>query len=138
MARPEIEFRSYSATGLVSEALAGAVSEISRYPIHRVYMDVKTKTAAYTMDPILDRIILGDGTSFVCPVTLPRAASADHVEYVVKAIGDGSNIVTLTTDSADGTLDGTDINAAPITIDVNNSIRVVSDGTNWFRTDIND
>ncbi len=44
--------------------------------------------------------------------------------------------MTLNTDSADGTLDGVDINAAPVTITpVNKSIRVCSDGTNWFRTD---
>jgi hypothetical protein len=38
--------------------IARSIWDISSYPIHRAYQDVKLKTAAYTMDPVLDRIIL--------------------------------------------------------------------------------
>jgi hypothetical protein len=118
------------------DSIIQAIQELSSYQIHRTYRDVKTKTANYTMDPVLDRIILADGTSNTVLITLPSAAEADYTEYVVKAI-DITSAVTVNTVATDGTLDGVDINATPVTLNpVYNSIRVCSDGTNWFRTDV--
>lgn len=136
MARPPVELPEQHPSPGDVHATAQSITELSQYNVGRAFMDTKTKTADYTMDTELDRIILADGTSNTVAITLPFAADADHVEYVIKAINIAS-AVTLTTDSADGTLDGVDINAAPITITpVNKAIRVCSDGTNWFRTDI--
>jgi len=138
MSRPNVDFPLQYPPADAPDLIARAIQELSSYQIHRAYRDVKTKTANYTIDPVLDRIILADGTSNTVLITLPSAAEADHTEYVIKAINITS-AVTVNTVATDGTLDGVDINAAPITLNpVYNSIRVCSDGTNWFRTDVDE
>ncbi len=135
MARPPVELPEQHPSPGDVHAVAQSIAELSQYNVGRAYMDVKTKTTNYSMDSELDRIILADGTNNTVVITLPLASNADHVEYVIKAVNITS-AVTLTTEAADGTLDGVDINASPVTITpVNKSIRVCSDGTNWFRTD---
>lgn len=126
MSQPEIDFIQRHPGPDNLPAIARAIGELTEYPISRVYMGVKVKTGAYTLDPLRDRIILANGTF---TITLPDAASADHVEYVIVNIGAG----TVTVATVAGNING----SATI---VNNtqykSVRVASDGTNYFRTDI--
>jgi len=109
--------------------MAQSIHELSQYPIHRAYRDVKTKSAAYTLDPELDRVILASGST---TITLPDAANADFVEYTVVKTDAGGTTVTV--DTIAGNING----AASVGITTQyQSITVASDGSNYFRTDIN-
>lgn len=118
--------------------LQRSVSEIASYQMDRVYRDVKTKTASYTMDPVLDRIILADSTAGHVVITLPPTADADYTEYVIKVKALGIYTVKVTADVAGETLDGVDIVATPHDITPQyDSVRLCSDGLDWYRTDVN-
>lgn len=110
--------------------LQRAVAEISKYQWDRVYRDVKTKSAAYTMDAIMDRIILVDTTSGSVTITLPNPSDADHTEYTIVKLVAGN---TLTVDGGDGNINGSATVAATTQYAC---VTVASDGTNYFRTDL--
>jgi len=130
VARPDIEFPERKPAPDDASDMARSIWDISSYPIHRVYKDVKTKTAAYTMDPVLDRIILADATAAGFIVTLPDAAEADYVEYtVVATVVSGGNVTVAT---GGGNING---GAAVVLGTQYHSVKVASDGTNYYRTD---
>lgn len=131
MARPEIDFREQVIGKKDHRGIVRAIHELSIYPIHRAYMDVKTKTADYTIDPLLDRVILVDASGGSVTISLPDAADADTVEYVIVAIVTGNDVVVDTVGSAN--INGS---SSVTTSTQYVSIRVVSDGTNYFRTDV--
>jgi hypothetical protein len=63
-------------------------------------------------------------------VTLPDAAEADHVEYTVVAIDVTSGNVTVATGG--GNING----GATVVLGTQyHSLKVASDGTNYYRTD---
>lgn len=133
MPRPPIEYPEQRPSPEDSGSLARGVYENSRRinETSRAYRDTKTKTANYTMDSISDRIIFADGTNNTVVITLPDAAEADYTEYVVVAI----NITSaVTVDTVSGNINGS---GSAITVTPQYAcIRVASDGTNYFRTDI--
>ncbi len=125
MSRPDVDFPLQYPSPDDPNSIVRSIQELSSHPIHRAYWDVKTKTAAYTMDPVLDRVIIASGTT---TITLPNATEADHVAYTVKRV-DAAN--TITVKAVGGTIDGTAAGTGK-TITTNFlSITVVSDGTNW-------
>ena len=131
MPRPPIEYREERPSVGDHADVARGVTETSRNLnelANRTARDVKTKTSAYTMDPLLDRIIFATGTT---TITLPDAAEADFVEYVVVKTDAGGTTVTV--DTGGGNING----AGSVGITTQHeSVRVASDGTNYFRTDI--
>jgi hypothetical protein len=66
-------------------------------------------------------------------ITLPNPSEADYTEYVVVLIANHGTPNTLTVDGGDGNINGsgTVTTQTPFI-----SIRVASDGSNYFRTDI--
>lgn len=123
---PEINLHRKDRRGIVE-----AIHNLSLIPVHRGFRDVKTKSAAYTMDPIFDRIILATGTT---TITLPPADDADHVVYNIVRTG----AATISVTTGGGTIDGVDVISTPATITTQyKSISVASDGTNYFRVDNN-
>ena len=134
MPRPDVDILEQVVHKGNSRAIVRAIRELSIYPIHRVYRDVKTKSAAYTMDPVLDRIILVDASGGAVTITLPDAPDADYTEYVIVAIDtdSGANAVTVAT-AGSSTINGASTVATSTQYI---SIRVASNGVNYFRTDI--
>ena len=116
--------------------LQKVVTEILRYRLDRTYKDVKTKTTAYSMDSESDRVILVDLSiiSVNADIQFPRAEDADYVAYTVILIANHAtpNTLTVSTKGA-ANINGS---ASLTTQTVYDSITVVSDGTNYFRTDV--
>ena len=130
MGRPNVHIQEQKPRPGDERAIAQAIWELSTYPIERAYRGVKTVTAAYTMDPVRDRVILADGSAGAFQVTIPSAAEADHVEYTVVAIDVTGNITVAATS---GNING----AANVVLGTQYlTITVVSDGSNYFRTDL--
>lgn len=98
---------------------------------NRAMRDVKTKTADYTMDPLSDRVILVDTSSAAgtVTITLPDPDEADHCVYTVVTIDATRNV---TVDGGSGNINGAATAALNTLYD---ALNVVSDGTNYFRTD---
>ncbi len=139
MGRPPIEFnigppktRPEKNREAIQE-LQRAVAEISEYRLDRIFRNVKTKTAAYTMDPELDRVILVDASGGPVTITLPDAAEADYTEYVIVAIDTNAGGNAVTVDTVAGNING---GGSVSTTTQYGSFRTVSDGANYFRTDI--
>ena len=130
MPRPWKEFFEQKPSPDDPEAMAQSIAELSQYTIARLYIDVKAKTATYTMDPIRDRYILADATGGAFTVKFPDATEADYIPYCVKRTNGGGNAVTV--DTVAGNIDG----GGSIAITTQYlSITAVSDGTNWWRID---
>ena len=145
MGRPVIEFNfGHPKTdpdrgNAAIRELQRSVAEIASYQMDRVYRDVKTKTASYTMDPQLDRIILVDLSiiSVNATITLPEAADADYVEYVVVLIANHGTPNTLTISGGASNIVGLTTATTDTTQTVGLSWRVCSNGTSYYRTDFN-
>lgn len=89
--------------------------------------EIKAKTAAYTVLSI-DGVILANAATAGFTVTLPSAVSLRRREFVIKKTDATANVVTVGTTSSQ-TIDG----AATKTLTVQwQTLRVVSDGANWF------
>lgn len=86
---------------------------------------VTTTAATYALDATSDYIVLASSSANAVAVELP-ASHDNGTVFVVKNI-DNTNGVTITTNDAD-TIDG----AASVTVLLNESYKVVSNGTNWF------
>jgi len=133
MARPQVEIDEQKPAIGDAAATAQSVWELSRAAslgASRSMRDAKTKTAAYTMDPVLDRVILADATGGAFTVTLPDAGEADHTEYtVVATVVSGGNVTVAT---VAGNING----AATVVLGTQyHGVTVASDGSNYFRTD---
>jgi hypothetical protein len=133
--RPPVDFEEQKPRPDDPADMANAIWELSNYPVGRAYVDVKTKTADYTMDPLLDRVILADGTGGAVLITLPAAADADFVRYTVVAIDvSGGNVSVL--DGGLANILGVTNGSPGLTMATAGlSITVVSDGTNYHRVD---
>ena len=96
----------------------------------RTFRDVKTKGASYSMDPVLDRVVITSTGNIT--ITLPDPSDADHVAYTVVAGSVTGGAVTVSTPS------GTISHASNSTVSLSTQydrVTVVSDGTNYFRID---
>lgn len=131
MTRASVDFQEEKPTPGDDNAIATAIWRMSLYDIGRTYRNQKPKTAAYTMDPIKDRIILADASGGAVTIILPAAAEADETEYTVVATDVSGGAVTV--NSLSGNINGNP--SVLITLQYH-SITVVSDLTNYFRTDI--
>lgn len=106
-----------------------ALREIKR-ALQRAYA-VKAITdtdSPYTADTEYS-VILANATSGAITVNLPTAASIAGRTYTIKNTGDGSNAVTVDPNGSE-TIDGDS------TVELTNqynSIKIVSDGTNWVK-----
>ncbi len=113
--------------------MARAISEMGielNVALNRAARNVKTVTAAYTMDPIADRIIFADATGGAFTVKYPDAGEADHTEYTVVRINGGANAVTV------GTVSGNINGSATVTLGTQyHGCAAASDRTNYIRTD---
>jgi len=108
--------------------MSEGISELSRFRIHRLFYRVRTVTAAYTIEPEVDKVILVDASGGPITITLPTAANSDSVFYCVKALDVSGGNVTIDGDGAE-TIDG----AATITLNVQyQSVFIISDGTQWW------
>lgn len=95
---------------------------IDTYPVLSTKEDVKSITTAYTAT-VNDRVLLCNGTF---TVTLPLAARANGITYVIKNVGTG----TITIDGySSETIDGATTKALSSQYA---SHRIVSNGTAWF------
>ena len=88
--------------------------------------NVITKTAAYTATDS-DAIILCDASSGAFTLTLPTAAERSGKSYTIKKTDSSANIVTIDGDGSE-TIDGELTQTLSAQDD---SISVISDGTNW-------
>ncbi len=130
MSRPDVEFPRHRPKAGDNRSIARAISEISLYPIERLYSTPKTVTAAYTLVVGEDRTIFADATGGAFTVTLPAAADADYVAYtVVATVVSGGNVTVAT---GGGNING----AATVVLSTQyHSVQAESDGSNYFRTD---
>jgi hypothetical protein len=86
---------------------------------------VSTKTGAYTITGS-DDVILADATTAAFSVTLPTAVGVTKL-FTIKRINSNDNSVTIATTSSQ-TIDGSTTQVISVP---NDSITVVSDGSNW-------
>ena len=89
---------------------------------------IVSKSANYTLTLANDHAALCDATGGAFAVTLPVAATASGIEYVIKKIDAGANAVTLTGNGAE-TIDGSNTYALTTQWQF---VRVQSNGTSWF------
>jgi len=93
-----------------------------------IALPIVTKTANYTATAG-DHTILGDATSGAITITLPSAAGIAGRVYVVKKIDNSTNAVTVAASGSE-TIDG----ATSVSLSTQwGSVRVQSDGSNWFK-----
>ena len=90
---------------------------------------IATKTSAYTLT-VKDRVILVNATSGAVTITLPVPATFTGTIFNIKKID--SSVNTVTVDSAGGNGGGLVDGGASITLNQNDCIQAVSDGTNWY------
>lgn len=113
--------------------MAEAISEISRFRLHRAFRNIITVAADYTIEAEWDRVILVDASGGAVVVTLPAAANADATEYVIKALdvtGGNVSVTPLATEEIDGAGAG----VAYVLAVQYHLVRVASDGTAWWVT----
>jgi hypothetical protein len=95
--------------------VAGAISTV-----------ITNKTADYTVT-ISDSIIIGDATTGDFTITLPTAVGIAGRQYTIKKIDGSSNTITI--DAYDNeTIDG---ELTQILLNEDDTITIVSDGSNW-------
>lgn len=93
---------------------------------------ITAKSTGYTLTGS-DYIVTFDATSAGLTATLPTAASASGLTFVIKKIDSSTNTVTLATTSAQ-TIDGNASGALALATQ-NESITLASDGSNWIILD---
>lgn len=108
--------------------LARAITRISKYPVWRFALFARTITAATTLNPYTDSVLLVDASGGAVTVTLPPAAGADARPYYIKKIDSSANAVTIDGDGAE-TIDGA---ATQSTITQYQVYCVLSDGSAWY------
>lgn len=89
-------------------------------------VNLKTKTANHTADDT-DYVLLMDTTSGALTLALPTAVGIAGRVYVIMNIGQATNNVTIDPD-------GTETINTNLTIDILDldSVRIISDGSNWW------
>lgn len=91
-----------------------------------VYLPVMHKTVSYTAD-IFDHVILADATSAALTINFPNASGLTGRVYEIKKIDSTANAITVGTGG--GSIDGA---ASKSLTTQYQSIKAISDGTNWF------
>ncbi len=89
---------------------------------------IATVSAAYTMSAT-DQVVLANAATAAFTVTIPTAVGIAGTKISIKKTDSTANSVTITAPTSGGTIDGN----ATISLNVQNqSVTLLSDGTNWW------
>jgi hypothetical protein len=110
-----------------ARSIAEAVTDLSRFRIQRLFLLPKAVSAAHTLAPEEERVLLVTTGASNLTVTLCPASSADAVEYVIKKVDSGAGFVVVARAGSD-TIDG----ATSVTLTTQYEVlRLCSDGSAW-------